>query len=189
MKLYVLLFILWFASLTVAAQKKNNYGSQNYVGLLEGSERSRFQIQTIHGIKFANTWYAGIGTGLDYYFFRSVPLFLSATKNFCSCERTFFASVNAGYNWVWDETTGNWANYYSKGDFSPRPFYEASMGYRIGLRNKKDAVLLNMGYSVKKAREKIDGVIWWCDFPPCPTPNETIDYSFRRLSLKVGWEF
>ena len=189
MRSLLMLSLVLLLATTVAAQKKVKYSSQNYIGLLEGAEKSRFQLQTIHGIKFANTWYTGLGTGLDYYYFRSVPLFLSVTKNFCACERSFYATINGGLNWVWDNTTAHWVNDWRDGDFTTRLFYEASMGYRIGLRNNKDALLLNIGYSVKQAKEKINTVIGWCDVFPCPTGSDELKYNFRRLSLKVGWEF
>jgi hypothetical protein len=57
------------------------FHSINQLGLLEGQIGSAFQIQTINGAQY-KSWFGGIGIGLDYYRFRSIPLFLDFRKDF-----------------------------------------------------------------------------------------------------------
>ena len=62
------------------AQKKEwKFGSQNYAGITEGESGTGLQLQTINGFRY-KTWFTGVGTGIDYYFQRSIPLFLSVSK-------------------------------------------------------------------------------------------------------------
>jgi hypothetical protein len=173
--------------LSAQAQKGATFRSQNYVGMLEGEQSSKFQLQTINGI-YKNKWFAGVGTGLDYYYFRSVPLFLSVNRYLCDCDRTWFLSLDGGVNWVWDKSTANWVNNYRYGRFEPGLYWASGIGYKMGLRNKKDAVLLNVGFSAKHVREEVKSVMW-CLVPPCPETTDKYQYKLNRVSLRVGWEF
>src|SRR5690349_5998233 len=65
---------------TLKAQLKLRYHAQNYIGLLEGEDKAAFQLQTIHGVQ-VKSWYAGAGVGLDYYMYRSIPVFFSVNKD------------------------------------------------------------------------------------------------------------
>lgn len=187
MKMIVVLMCAALCSGTAAAQK-TQFHSQNYVGVLEGDARSAFQLLSINGLQRA-TWFAGLGTGLDYYFFRSVPLFLSITKFTSSSDRSFYFTADGGVNFVWDKTTANPYNMYrSDGEFRPSLYAGLSAGYKVGLKNKKDAILLNIGYSAKQVRETLESDIF-CINPPCPKYYDRYNYKLNRLSLKIGWMF
>jgi hypothetical protein len=182
----VIIFVL-FVIADVNGQSSYKFHSQNYIGILNGESATKFQVQSINGFE-RGTWFGGLGTGLDYYYFRSVPVFLSFNKSFCSCERSFFVSLDGGINWIWDKSTSNRINNFRDGDFSPSWYWAGGVGYKIGLKNKRDAVLLNVGYSTKVLKERIVNFIR-CQFPPCPQDSEWYKYTFRRLSLKAGWRF
>lgn len=187
MKIILLLCSVLIFSITFG-QAKYKFHSENYLGVLEGNEPSAFQIQSINGFR-RGTWFAGIGTGIDYYFYRTVPLFLSLSKYLTRKERSFFFSVDGGTNFVWDKSTGSAYNEYrNNGAFTPSLYFGGSAGYRISLKNKRDAVLLNIGYSAKYIEESIK-TFSPCLVPPCPEYNEKYKYNFSRVSLKVGWMF
>src|SRR4030095_13010164 len=100
MKLFFL-SVFVFINLYTSAQKKVNFSSQNYVGLLEGEHGSSLQLQTINGVKF-NSWFVGLGAGIDWYFRRSIPVFASVNMDFLKREkRNFFLSANTGINFPW----------------------------------------------------------------------------------------
>jgi hypothetical protein len=171
----------------VNGQAELRFHSQNYIGIVQGTELPSVQVQTINGFQ-KNKWFAGVGAALDYYFFRSVPLFISVTRYASQKPRTFFVSGEGGTNFIWDGNTGNKFNgYRSTGDFHPGWYFGGSAGYKLGLKNK-DAVLLNIGYSAKYLKETILTTAP-CLVPPCPEFNDTYDYHLKRLSLKVGWMF
>lgn len=169
------------------AQPKAEFHSQNYVGLLEGEAGPFMQLQSINGFQLRN-WFAGVGTGLDYYMFRSVPLFLSFNKSLCSCERSLFFSFDGGYNFVWDSNTGNFINSGREGTFRPAVYWAAGVGYRLMINKNRDAILMNLGYSAKHIREEVKGTMW-CVQWPCPETAEQFRYRLNRISLRVGWQF
>jgi hypothetical protein len=187
MKLPVVIISLLF-SITAVGQSGFKFHSRNYIGLVNGESLSGFQVQTINGFQ-KGTWFGGVGTGLDFYFYRTVPLFLSFTKFLTARDRSFYFSVDGGTNFVWDNNTANSINgRRSDGDFTPSLYYGASAGYKIGLKNKRDAILLNIGYSAKYVEEAIK-TMTFCINPPCPEFDDKYHYRFNRLSLKVGWMF
>lgn len=178
--------ILFFApGQVVTAQVRPVYHSQHYIGLLDGATASSFQVQTIHGVRYQQ-WFGGAGLGLDHYYYRTVPLFLSFTRYMGSENRGFFFSIDGGTNFFW----GHQHKYYpgtptgGSGDFSPSWYYTGSAGYRLELKDSKDAVLLNIGYSVKQLTETIGAA---CINPPCSV--DRYDYRLNRLSLRLGLSF
>lgn len=182
-----ILFFTMFCFLVLQVQAQNKFRSQNYIGILDGGNGTSFQVQSINGLE-RKTWFAGIGTGLDYYYFRSVPLFLSINKYLCNCDRSLFFSIDGGYHWVWDNNTGNVINGYRNGDFSAGTYWAAGFGYKIGLKNKKDAILLNAGFSAKHIKEEVKSSNF-CIWPPCPESSEKFTYRLNRFSLRAGWRF
>lgn len=185
MRRLILLICACTIAQAAAAQHRPAYHSQHYIGLLEGATSSSFQLQTIHGIRYQN-WFGGIGAGLDYYYYRTVPLFLSFTRYTGRGNNGFFFSIDGGTNFFWGYNN----KYYpasptgGSGDFSPSWYYGGSAGYRIGLKDKKDAVLLNIGYSAKQLAETMGTA---CINPPCYF--ERYDYRLNRLSLRLGLSF
>jgi len=171
---------------TNAQQKKALFRSQNYIGLLEGDDGSAFQFNTINGVQLG-TWYAGVGTGLDWYMFRSVPLFLSINKDWKPSNRTFYFNLDAGTNFVWtDEGRNDWTGYESK--FTPGFYWGAGIGYKAGFKNKKDAIVFNLGYSFKRLKEE-ETVPLYCINPPCGFTTDYYDYKTNRVSVRMGWQF
>lgn len=186
MKPILILLLLLLCNLSIKAQEVKSFSSQNLVGLLEGSNGSAFQLQTINGIKF-NKWFTGIGTGLDYYFIRSVPVFLSVNHNFLSANKTPFISADAGINFAWMKRDINeWGGPISS-NFSPSAYWSGNFGYRLGLKNN-DAVVMLLGYSFKELKEKQEREVF-CINPPCPSAAENFVYKLKRVSLRVGYQF
>lgn len=172
----------------VSAQSKFKFHSQNYIGVLGGETEAAFQIQTINGLQ-RGTWFGGIGTGLDYYYQRSVPLFLSFTKYLTARPLSLFISLDGGTNYLLDKSTANSFNgYRDNGDFSPSLYYGAHAGYKIELKKNKGSVLMSFGYSAKRLKEKIKTVMP-CFTPPCPEYDEKYDYRLNRFSFRMGWMF
>jgi len=190
-----LFFITAFVFITMAttAQRKISFLSQNYLGLLEGERGSKFQIQTINGLKY-KTWFIGLGTGIDWYFRRSIPTFVSIGKDFLKKgNRNFYVSTSAGINFPWegDNNYNEWG--YSVEKSRSGIYYDAGFGYKIGIGKKNDALLIQLGYSYKHISEEARGYIYYM-YPLVPDSQESnstnrFDYHLRRLSLKIGWNF
>ena len=184
-KIIVSLLLTYFINLSCPAQDKFVFHSQNIVGLLEGQAGSAFQLQTISGVQ-KKGWFTGIGTGLDYYRYRSIPLFINISK-FLFTGQKFFVSGNGGINFPWLGSPASGWNTISV-NYPAKVFFESGIGYKIGKSNSGNGMLINAGYSYKRISEK-HHVTNPCLVGPCPEFYEKYDYHLRRLSIKVGYMF
>jgi hypothetical protein len=189
MKYILIIAAFVFINVPANAQHKIIFSSQNYAGLLEGENGSKFQLQTINGFKY-KTWFAGIGTGIDWYYQRSIPLFASLNKGILkNGDRNFYLSADGGINFPWKNNT----YYYGWGDengkLSAGLYWSAGFGYRIGIGKHTDAILMHIGYSYKHLLEKTTTYVYPCLVYPCPEAPARYDLDLRRLSLKLGWNF
>lgn len=171
---------------TLHAQDKIAYRSYNYMGVVAGDSKSAYQVLTTHGVGF-NNWYAGIGTGIDDYRNRSVPVLLSLVR-YLLPQNNLFVNINGGPNFVWGKSERNrlWNQLDSKA--MPGLFAEAGFGYRLETAKKGQGVLFGTYYSYKNMKERftVPGV---CNNPPCENMNEYINSSFSRWAFKVGFVF
>ena len=187
-KLLFILIVLMISKLhTAIAQCNCKFSSQQYVGLLEGEKGSAFQLQTVNGLKY-KTWFTGIGVGLDYYTYRSVPLFLSINKEFLLGRNSIYALLDGGYNFPWYKREEGRGNNFISSDFSGGFYWSGGVGYKIAVNKNRDAVLLNLGYSFKHMQEMQEMPVF-CINPPCDSMFEKYDYKLNRLSLKLGYQF
>ena len=185
---------LWLAFGVCVAQtdsiqdKKRDYRLRFHplivVGLLEGESGSALQLEAINGVQY-KTWFAGIGTGIDYYFVRSVPVFLDVRKSFGIGRLPLFSYVDGGIHFPWVRKMNE--SFGVPDDYSNGPFYEAGAGYRLSLK-KGSALLFSAGYTEKKySREAVQ--YYPCIAGPCPEVKQRFDYTLRRLAIKAGWFF
>jgi len=153
-------------------------------GLLEGAAGPSWNIQTINGLHY-KSWFAGIGIGLDYYNMRTIPLFLDVRKEIFRKNRTPYLYADDGIhiNWLKSKEKPRWGlSNYNRGFY-----YDVGAGYKLGF-GKRDALLVGAGFTMKTLREERI-VIPQCIQPPCDPTKDYYNYTFSRLSLKVGWQF
>jgi hypothetical protein len=188
MRLFITLFVFILFVTVSSAQQKVKFHSQNYIGALGGNLDAAFQFVTINGVQ-RGLYFGGFGTGLDFYYIRSVPLFLSVSRYLNANKSSPYFMLDGGTNFVWDNSTANRYNlYYSDGDFTPSLYFGAHAGYKFGINKKSGSVLATVGYSAKKIKETVmTGVP--CIWPPCPFSSQKVDYQFNRFSLRLGWMF
>lgn len=181
----LLIIVLCWISSSLLAQDKWKFASQQYAGITEGESGTGFQLQTINGVRY-KTWFAGIGTGLDYYFLRSIPLFLSVNKMLPFTKLPFYVNADAGINFPWSRD----GDYFfeQQSSYSPSLYWAGGLGYRIRAGKENQGFLINLGYSYKHLVQEYESVTP-CLIPPCPVSKERYDYRLRRISVKVGWMF
>jgi len=165
--------------------RKNNFSTQVIAGLLEGGEGSALQLQTINGWHYEK-WFAGLGTGLDYYMFRSVPLFISVNRYLDPGSNRFLIQADVGMNIPWISREITRFNNLVSDDFKPGLYWNGGIGFSAG--GKKNNLVITMGYSYKHTKE-IQQKQVFCINPPCPPSVEEYRYYLRRFSLRVGWQF
>ena len=176
------LVIVWVGCLFSTgafSQSSWKFRSAEYVGLLNGQAGNYGQFGTINGAS-KRSWFLGMGVGMDYYRFRSLPLFLSVTKELMPGKNGFFVSLDAGVNFpIYHRPDGYYDNSFSSSRFLPGLYWSTGLGYKIKLpadRNKDQALFLSVGYSYKELKE---------DAKTYPAPTR-YDYRNRQWSFKIG---
>lgn len=184
-KMIFILMVSVFVSSSLFSQEKWRFSSQNYAGITEGESGTGFQLQTINGFR-KKTWFAGVGTGIDYYFQRSIPLFVSVAKFLPSSKFPFYFNGDIGINFPW--VRNDLYYIHAPGEYSSSLYWAGGLGYKFGSKKNNNGVLLNFGYSYKHLLRESEYTNP-CLVPPCPVSTERYDYRLRRLSVKVGWLF
>lgn len=102
-----------------SAQGPIRFRSSILMGLSEGQAGGSFQLQTINGVS-RGPWFLGAGAGLDYYRFRTVPLFVSVGRDLRLSKKDGLSLfLNGGTNLAWKAA-------------SISPFSEARTSYHAG---------------------------------------------------------
>jgi len=153
------------------------------------SDNMGAQIQTVNGLQ-KNTWFAGIGIGIDYYAGkRSIPFFAAIKKDWRENEKTPFVYADAGYNFSWLRDAKKMGHSGAAQSEKGGLFYELGIGYKFLLKNRT-SLGFSAGYSYKQQSEKIVSQ-QICDFcvPPASIPAEEFDYRLRRVIIKMSCWF
>jgi hypothetical protein len=186
-KLFILCSYFFLVNIIAQAQQKVVFSSQNFAGIVTGETGSKLQLQTINGIR-KGSWFTGLGTGIDWYYRRSIPVFLSVSKDlFPKNKRSFMFAADAGMNFSWPGQI-----YYDYTPYGQKQknglYWAAGAGYKFGVGKSGNGVLMQLGYSYKQMGEEIKSLDP-CLIPPCPETVTTYDYRLKRLSFKIGWGF
>ena len=172
----------------LCAQHKVQFQTLNQVGFLKGHNNDALQYQSINGIRY-NGYSLGIGVGVDHYYYRTVPVFGEVRKElFDKKESPFiYAALGSSLPWIKDVNANTW----QRSEFSKGIFYEAGIGYKVPVKGRL-FLNLSVGYSQKSLHERQYTKVYR-DFPPYDTDiwsnAMTFDYTFRRISVKVGLGF
>ena len=185
---YILIASALFISINSLAQNASKrcnckFQSINNVGIVEGSDGSGFQLHSLNGVAI-NKWFMGIGAGVDYYRFRSLPLYIESRREFLNKNINPFLYAAAGIHFPWkreDET------FYYNADVSGGLYYDAGIGLHFST-SKTNGLTISAGYSFKHITESVRTVPY-CIMGPCPEFEQKREYGLKRISMKVGWRF
>jgi len=190
-----LFFFFSFLFLSVCwAQEKKEAGSKNkvpfhrvsvvQVGTIHGEQGMEMQLQLINGISY-RSWQLGLGGGLDYYYVRSVPVFLDVRKLIKDDDgNLIFIYGQGGFNYPWVKKV---ASLQPQDHFEKGLFYDAGIGYQFRAK-KRSGFLLSAGYSQKWLTAS-NTVVNPCLIGPCPLFKNEYDYTLKRWSFKAGYRF
>lgn len=185
-----IIIALTSASFILNAQKKkltHQFQSINSVALVNGNNSVSTGLQTVNGFK-KDSWFAGVGVGIDYYLYRTVPLFGDLRYEFGKKKNKYFAYADAGINFSWipDQFIGNpsiW-NGNTSNSFNNGIYNDIGLGYNVRMK-KEGALVLSLGYSHKNLKET-ESYIDWRTSELLKRENS---YNLRRVMLKIGWQF
>ena len=189
---FLIVIVLFLGSFSIAIaqekEKKSSCGcrfqSINQFGLIDGSTDTDFHLQTINGLRFGN-WFTGIGVGIDYYYVRSVPIFLDLRNYWFKRRNSPFVYADIGVNLPWAKDYDDFI--FQDINYKEGLYYDLGLGYKLGLKNTH-ALSLSAGFNFKRLSGK--RVYNFCPFlPPCLETYEEFDYKMNRISMKFGWEF
>ena len=179
---FICCLVVALFSLSAYTQKsKIKFNSLNMVGLAAGESRPFGLLQTVNGVIY-NSWFAGIGVGLDYYSYKTIPVFFDLRRDISKG----FIYADLGYNFPWKEKPGKEIPFYNSYQFTRGLYSDIGIGYKINLRNNP-SFLFSAGYSYKKVYNKI-GVVSPCLVAPCPEDFSKYEYEYGRIILKAGIE-
>lgn len=185
-----LLVVFVSAVLLMNAQEKkivHSFHSVNTVSLVNGGNSVSAAIQSVNGLK-KGAWFAGLGVGIDYYLYRTVPFFADMRYEFGKKKNKFFAYADAGINFSWVQDrfidnpsawNGNTSNKFKNGLYN-----DVGLGYSVKTK-KENALVLSLGYSQKNLRET-ETYIDWRTSDLLKRENS---YGLKRVMLKIGWQF
>lgn len=174
-----------FINAAEGQHQKIKFSSVNQAGLLVGSRGEAFMVQTINGIK-KDKWFAGAGTGLDFYNERTIPLFIDLRRDVTNRKNTPFAYADAGINFLWLNFIQREQKQFPTS--SPGLFYDLGIGWKLLGKNNR-GFILSAGYSFKQVKEKVKSSWWTFPTPQLETENyEHHNYLFRRVVIKVGFQ-
>ena len=189
----ILLLIAMLPFVLVAQVKQESTTKKSFIfqtivqtGLLAGGSAESFTLQTVNGFRYRK-WFAGLGTGLDFYMQRSIPLYADLRYDFSTKRKTFFLYSDAGVNFAWTKNKQQ----QNIVDQSPGLFTDAGVGLKITTK-KQDALVISVGYSHKQLSETKRGFGRW-SWPIWPVESpETFyryNYKFNRIAVKLGFVF
>jgi len=160
------------------------FQSLNSVGVQWGEKTAGHILYSANGIHYKG-WFAGVGTGIDYYQFRSIPLVLDIRKKILAKENTPFAYAAAGRHITWQTKEAKASNRF---DLEGTWYYDLGAGYQLPL-NDKLKMIFTLGVSEKKVIEEYNAMPWSSVWPLPPQALQKREHQFRRIAFKIGLGF
>lgn len=176
-----------FLLVTARAQKMLvKYRSQIYAGWLVSDGTRDFHIEAIQGIHVKH-WTVGAGGGIDWYRFKTIPIFLSVTRDLFKKNEGVFVTVNAGTNYP---VIKKELNPYPASKFRRGAYGAAALGYKFeGNKKNSHCLTISTGYSYKRVIEERP-FYNYCPGGCAPADErQKISYTLQRLDFKIGWQF
>ena len=173
----------------IAAQQTGSnitihFSSINNIGSLKGESGAALQLETVNGVE-KQSWFAGLGIGLDYYRFRSIPLFIQLRKEFGKKDSKVFVYGDGGINFAW-ALANEKMRYVINDEVKNGLFAETGFGYKFSF-NAHSALLITAAFSFKKIVET--NQVFQGYGPRLFSDQSRYDYALNRIAIKVGWEF
>lgn len=189
--LTLLLLVITGTALAQANKDKAGYYLIPQAVLLNGDQSVSGQVQLVAGME-KKQWNIGLGTGIDYYKVRTIPLFIDL-RACLGKARSLFAYADLGTNIAWPlesqyrktwTITGNSLSSFNNGFYG-----DWGIGYSLKGQQRK-GIVISLGYSVKTITEHYKELTYW--IVPFPQPGSAqdrerkLDYTLNRITLKLG---
>ncbi len=184
MRHFIILLLLLSTSCIANAQKKIHYSGSIEGGILRGSNPANGFVFTTQGIA-CNQYTFGVGSGIDFYPFRSIPLFVDVKRKFSNKAVAPFVQAAAGINFTSSNSKDAKMIYqYATGGHFGNGFFAKVGGGLIFRAQKKLKISLSAGYSYKTSSYKYQpftGTPWEWQIVPVKDV-----YHFNRWYFGAG---
>jgi hypothetical protein len=168
-----------------SAQQKIKFSSINTGGIIIGQTKVNGLFQSVNGLTYQK-WFAGVGAGADYYYHKSIPIFIDA-RRYLGKSDAVFLYADLGYNRPWDNKPGDEVFSYGSYHFTGGVYTDVGAGYAFKLI-PNFSLIVSGGFSYKNIRSRV-GVLYPCLVPPCNEEMNSYNYEFNRFVLKAGIQF
>lgn len=177
MKNFILSVSCIFVACIASAQKtKMPYHFSINGSYVMGSNKISFQGFITNSISIRN-FNAGISAGIDFYRFRTIPIFLNVRMHVTK-EKNVFAYTHLGYNIPFVTSTKDFSYDKNIHKFSGGMFAGFGGGVEFKL-SKKAKLLLSAGYSLKNISYKIE----------YSSASDRYVFNLNRMVVNMGVEF
>jgi hypothetical protein len=180
-------FLLIFTASTAVAQEKtdsiakdNGFYNVSTLGLLFGQGLNDWfpkpSFTTINGYRLNQKYHIGVGTGIEYFEYITIPLFGEVRYELPTTggSRPFF-SVKTGYSFALQNPNESGKTH--KGGFLLSP----EIGCRYSV-NQKATIVISLGYNYQHLSYKEARNPSWSE----TVQESTILTHYNRISLRIG---
>ncbi len=169
---------------TPAGNLLDRFHSFNTLQVLNGSSETSLALNSVNGFQFEKL-FVGVGTGFDYYYHRSIPLFVEGRLNVLKRKNTLQVFANGGLNFAFASQSNKGQP--KTGPYKPASMYGGGVDYLVGV--KSTAFVIGIAFSNKEVIQMVDNNIW----NPVLNRIENVPikeaYSLNRIALRIGWMF
>ncbi len=190
-KKYIVVLLSILMTGVISAQDSSNtkyrFRSINSVVLVNGNNAVSAALQTVNGFQ-NGAWFAGVGLGLDYYLYRTVPVFADVRYEFGKKKNKFFLYGDLGMHFDWVpgylyENPSIW-NGNRRSEYTNGLYTDGGVGLVSGMK-KGNGFVLSLGFSKKTLQEKIS----YLDWRTSKMQTDVNTYRLNRIMLKLGFQF
>jgi len=132
----------------------------------------------------------GLGSAVDYYRFKSYPVYFQARKTVEFRKVNLFVMSSWGYN-IKSGTISIpswWGGQAISKQYSGGLYGEIGGGNMIRIR-KKERLQVSVSWVMKTVGESFQTEIWNPVNQSARTINNQVRYSMNRTALRIGWKF
>ena len=188
----IIIIILLSFQLSSTAQKKvsvKDIAVSSELGLLNGKSQVNVQMLATAGIQ-KKKYYVGLGSGFDYYGYRTIPVFIEGKKFFGEGSRRPFLYARSGMNVPWVLTNQQRMTYTPTGreysTFTNGIYVDAGIGYTL-YNSKGRGMFAGFGFCKKTLSESYSDYIW--NGTSSTFSKHEAHYNFNNVQLRVGYKF
>lgn len=166
------------------AKQKFRYHLLTSAGLAMGEAGGKAVVQAVNGLAYKQ-FFAGIGVGLDYYKFKTMPLFADLRMSLDK-QQQLFVYVNGGYHYPLNTNKKTDLPYITTETFKGSVYYDAGIGARA-FNHHWYRLLVSVGFSQKRI-EHVQGYTYSWNNPITKEYIHTYHYTLNRFTAKLTWD-